>query len=246
MLEWGRAASKASLYLTWHLGFWLNGILAVMIILEQEFGQKHPFLPRWLFATFAIFGVIHGLIHSFVRRFYSRDLAREFLGMFLDTMLPTIPRSSEPEVGIRLHIMRLTGPRLQPVAWCRIENKKELNLRWTTQTGCCGLAARTGQTAVGDMAPYKGREYSAILHPEDKQPRWGLTEEHWAIVRDLGSVVSIPLFASKGRDRVIGVLNIDARVGLDEWLPESQQEEFFSRLQQHRGLLAWALELGEH
>lgn len=246
MLEWGRAAAKASLYLTWHLGFWLNGILAVMIILEQDFGQKTPFFPRWLFAACAIFGLLHGFIHSFVRRFYSRDLARNFLSIFLDTMLPGIPRADEPAVGIRLNIMKLTGDRLQAVAWCRMENRQEINLKWTTRTGCCGLAVRTGRTVFGDMAEYKGREYAAILYPQDKQPRWGLSEEHWSLVRDLGSVVSIPLFASKESDRVIGVLNVDARVGLAEWLPESQQEAFLSRLQQQRGLLAWALELGEY
>ncbi|MFZ5816541.1 MAG: hypothetical protein ACOY93_14785 [Bacillota bacterium] len=246
MLERGKALGKSLLYLAWHLGFWLNGILAVLIILEQELGAKTSYLPRWLFATFAVAGLLHGFIQSFVRRFLSRDLARQFLGVFLETMLPGIPRSGDEEAGIRANVMTLAGNRLKAVAWCRMENQRERDLKWTLQTGSCGLAARNGMTVFADLEQYKGKEYTAILYPEDMQPRWGLTEEHWAYVRDLGSMVSIPLFASASSTKVIGVLNIDARVGLEKWLPKSQQEEFLASLQHQRGLLAWALQLGEY
>lgn len=246
MLEWGRFLAKRILYLAWHLGFWVNGILGLVMILEQEFGTQSPLLPRWAFAALAIAGLLHGLIQSFVRRFYSRDLAREFLEILINTMLPGIPGSRDEAVGIRVNIMKLTGNRLRPVAWFRMENQKELELEWTIHTGCCGLAVRTRSTALGDMTEFKGQEYAAILHDEDKQPRWGLMPEHWSYIRDLGSVISIPLFLPGSADKVIGVLNIDARVGLKDWLPEPQLEEFLAGLQHQRGLLAWALQSGEY
>lgn len=105
--------------------------------------------------------------------------------------------------------------------------------------GACGLAVHERKPVVLDLGDWQRRPYQDILH-DDRQPRWGLTEEQWNRTASVGSVISVPLMR---RERVLGVLNIDAPIGLRSWLPQEREDDLLDRMHSVSGVLALLLEL---
>lgn len=229
----------------WLVGNWINALAAFGLLIERTFKDRFT-IPWQVFFCVTALTIIHGLTQTFGRKFIARQLSEEFLTTALHNFVLGFPEAEQREWGIRCNVMNREEDRLVIAASCKMDNEREKGCEWSIDQGVCGMAVRKGHAMWRDLGDVQGLPFHAIRNDDDHQPRWGLTEELWSYTRDLGSVVSIPLFHPKNPLEVIGVFNIDTQVPLLIWLPEDRRDQFMQRVQPLRGLLAWMLYQAHH
>jgi hypothetical protein len=144
--------------------------------------------------------------------------------------------------------MQLKGDKLVVIAAYPPKTDSVNTVDWTIDQGRCGLAVRDKEPVVQDFTDFQGRPYDALLSSIDKLPLWGLTREQWEHTRDLGSIVSIPIFSFGPSPIIVGVLNFDALKAKDQWLecgPDTK-EQFLKRVMIVRRVLGLILMVQSH
>lgn len=204
-------------------------------------------LPHFLFFLFLAFGVIAAVratVETVVRGWVGRRVAREAIGTLLQDLVSRIRTPEVTDVRLRCNVMKLARGGLRVLASAGgAMTEDERATEWLASgqhwQGACGLAVHERKPVVLDLGDWQRRPYQEILH-DDRQPRWGLTEEQWNRTASVGSVISVPLVR---RERVLGVLNVDAPIDLRSWLPPEREDDLLDRMHSVSGVLALLLEL---
>lgn len=206
---------------------WVLGALAILSAVGLYLARTVPHWPAalfWLALALGVGPVVAGAVGvGKAHQWVDDGLPSRILDALMRGLATRLDHADFKSFQLRCNVMRLDGGYLQIVAVPPGQGApsiEERRLRWAANEskweGACGRAVYSRQMVTLDIADWRGKPYEAILKTEDGQPRWGITREQWAHTRDIGSVLSIPLFEE---DRLVGVMNIDARAALDEWYP---------------------------
>lgn len=243
MLDRARSVARLAAHRFWLFGNWFSGAVAVGLWLEKSFKVE---IPTWFYSVVAGLGLVHGWTLTVGQRVVSSRLAREYMSIALTSVMGCFSEDEAKAWDLRCCVMRLQAGKLKVMAARRMEGDADISVEWKIGQGCCGLAAQRRTAVLQDLSEYQGRPYRILLRKEDDQPLWGMTPELWAKTGNLGSIVSVPLFANGGTYNLIGVVNVDAAVGLRTWLPEPRRSALLERLYALRGLLAESLARGDY
>jgi len=131
----------------------------------------------------------------------------------LSTLVDEIEAVLGPEFKgiLRANIMRPCDPYSLRIFCCVGGYKpKEMTMPWEIGKGVCGLAHSRGRMIYGDLQPQSSaKSYEDILDATGQTP-YGLSEDHWALTRNLKTVLAIPIYEANDARRRWGVLCIDS------------------------------------
>lgn len=226
---------------------WFGTLAAAGLYLDR---QAPRLLPAWSFFVFLGFGVLsllYSTAQTAVGGWVGHRLAQQVLDILLQDLGSRLRAQSKTPFGLRCNVMMMDRGFLRIVATGSGPagaTPTERALRWAAGDdqwqGGCGRAVQERRPVALDLSEWRGKPFEAILH-EDGQPRWGMTRDQWEHTRDIGSIVSVPLIR---HHRVVGVLNVDAAVGLRQWLPgDREDDDFLGWMHSVSGALALLLEL---
>lgn len=199
----------------WRNAWWLSVVVSLLLLAERVF-LLH--IPVWVFAVISAGMAILAIAHSFgpgmVRSQFGQTIMRVILRDLLDSFDPEIVSHAK----LCCNVMQLSGDTLTIVTAYPEKSDPKDSVQWTTMQGCCGQSIRNEEVIIQNFAEYRGKPYEALIRSEDGLPMWGITREQWEHTRDLGSIVSIPIFSFEALPVVIGVLNFDAYETTEAWL----------------------------
>jgi len=146
---------------------------------------------------------------------YAEDKLAQRLRSHLSTLIDDIETllGEEFEGALRANIARpYDASSLRIFCFACDYKAREISMKWETGKGVCGVAFARGQMVYGDM-----REQSRVTRYEDLmddtgQVPYGLTEEQWALTRNLETIIAIPIYEGNDRRRKWGVLCLDSTV----------------------------------
>ncbi len=205
---------------------WTPAVIAILLLFERTFLFA---VPMWIFVAALIVSALYGAAHTWGPRIAEEQLAERGLQTVLDDLL----HAHEDHIR-SCNVFKKRGRYLHIVAATSKTTKEELDLPWNWEIGqgACGLAVRDGKAYILDLIPYQVETYEQFTHAADSQPRWGLTNRHWALTRAIKHIISIPLYDKE--ERIIGALTIDTYK--DQW-PEAEIE---NSVAQRLAAVSWA------
>lgn len=201
---------------------WSGAVLALLVALKSLYPALNP-LFLWISAAAAVLGsVFHGFNTARNKHVFSVRAIKSFLRQLQADI------TEDFHVSVRCNLMVVgNGTLTQAVRYPTSSTKTPI---WEVGQGCCGICAKRQQPTLADLGDLKGKPYEELLIREDHQPMWGLTREQWEHTRDLGSVVSVPIFYPSDPSSVAGVLNVDSGECLSDWLPAERRDDFLRRV----------------
>lgn len=224
----------------WRYTLWLNVIVGLLLLAERWFLFR---IATWVFIVTSAFAIMLAIPQTFAPRFIRSRFGDEITRIILEDLLQTVEPSIRDRVHLRCNVMIRDGSALKMLAAYPEKTDPMGTVSWTVEQGCCGLAVRRQEPVVLNLVEFQGKPYDALLDPEDELPKWGITREQWEHTRDLGSIVSIPIFSIGPSPEIIGVLNFDATGSQQEWLEYAPdvKEQFFKRAMVVRRVLGLIL-----
>ena len=103
--------------------------------------------------------------------------------------------SSIPSFGLRIKY------------WIGNYSPRERKLRWNRGQGVIGRVYEDKKPILADLSHLHGSTYHEVAASSDPPQMWGITESHWEVTRQMGVVLSVPIFRGDSED-VIGVLTL--------------------------------------
>lgn len=94
-------------------------------------------------------------------------------------------------------------------------NEAERGIEWEIGKGCTGLAFQDRATVWGDLSPFQHMPYNEAKGFDGQLP-WGLTPSQWQLTNHLGSILAIPIAHPDDQTVMIGCLNVDSALPLEE------------------------------
>ncbi|PSR25667.1 MAG: hypothetical protein C7B46_20565 [Sulfobacillus benefaciens] len=177
------------------------------------------------------FSLLIAIPQTFAPRLIRSRFGDEITRIILQDLLESVDPEIRRKINLRCNVMVRDGSTLKMRAAYPEKTDPMGTIEWTTDQGCCGLAVRRQEPVVLNLIEFRGRPYESLLDPEDELPKWGITRDQWEHTRDLGSIVSIPIFSIGPSSAIIGVLNFDATGSKEEWLEcePYTKEQFLKR-----------------
>jgi GAF domain-containing protein len=185
--------------------------MLLMVLLAVGNQIRYPFS---LTLAFVVIAIVLAWKNYAVKSRRGRVLTRAKMEHVLAHLVNAVERYQcrQGEDSLRANIMILGNERLQIVASCRMANNLDQDITFAVGQGCCGEAYDSGQLVVGDLSSVYMDTWEETRR-EYGSPPWGITRQQFEKTRTLKSVLSVPMVQG---DRVLGVLNLDDKVPLDE------------------------------
>jgi len=150
---------------------------------------------------------------DFVGDAYAEDKLLARLRGHLSTLVDEIEAILGPEFegAIRANLMRPCDEARLRILCCVCSHKpSELKMRWEIGKGVCGVAYARDRMVYGDLRELSWAESYEELMDETGQVAYGLSEEQWALTRNLETILAIPIYEGNDPRRKWGVLCLDS------------------------------------
>lgn len=200
-------ATYVNLFLAW----FISGTDVVKSWLPQKFAV--PIIITMIWVT--RFGTVLAVVAFRQREKYKRIALQEKLIVTYLRRLSAVLGN-----GYRVNVMVLGKDRYLRIRWHRGRfSASELKLAWSAGgkdgliEGCCGLAVSDGGPVSGDWTPYKAAQFKEFRRPDGSTP-WGINEKQLPAIRNVGSVLAMPLPGPKNPAKAVGCLNVDSKLPL--------------------------------
>lgn len=234
------ARSQQLIVFLWRHARWLTALVSVLLLTERLFLFR---VPVWIFALISAGTIALAVIHSLGPRMVRSQFGQSIMRVILKDLLDSFDPQIVSQARLRCNVMQLTNDTLSILAAYPEKHDPMGSVKWTTLQGCCGRSVRERDVVIQDFGEYRGKPYESLKKPEDGLPLWGITQEQWEHTRDLGSIVSIPIFSFEAVPVVVGVLNFDAYETTATWLETESytKEQFLKRVMIVRRVLGLIL-----
>lgn len=208
-------SQRAVIVFLWRNAWWLSAVVSLLLLAERFF-LIH--IPLWIFFLISAGTIALAITHTLGPRMVRSQFGQIIMRVILKDLLDSFDHGIVDQSKLRCNVMQLDGDTLSILAAYPEKRDPMGSVTWTTQQGCCGRAVREQEIVIQNFDEYRGKPYAALIRSEDGLPLWGITHKQWEHTRDLGSIVSIPVFSFEPVPIVIGVLNFDAYETTATWL----------------------------
>ena len=221
---------------------WANVVLALALLMAR---YRLFHLPKWILFVFSAVAIVLAIVQEFAPRIVRSEslslIGSRIINLILRDLYNTVDESVRVGVSLRCNLMVLNGDTLTKIADYPKSTVDSGQVAWTINQGCCGVAVQTGETHVLDLGSHQGLTYQELL--KSGLNAYGMTAQQWAHTRDLGTVLSAPIFSVEDAPQVNGVLNFDARMPKSAWLDDTTYEQLLAQIMTIRSVLGLILML---
>lgn len=198
----------------------LIALIGVLLAFTNDLYQELEPIPKWLpdiiiikiiliiFIVYLTFKSIQG------KKAKNTKLKIAKLEDILEKCVQAVEelQNRKENKTLRANIMVPRGKQLEILASCRMGTDPDRDISFAIGQGCCGDAFDSHATATGDLQKIYRDNWDRTRMDYGSSP-WGITRDHYEKTRDIKAVISIPI---EYRKKVIGVLNFDDKVNLEE------------------------------
>ncbi|MDH7479892.1 MAG: hypothetical protein QHH02_07770 [Syntrophomonadaceae bacterium] len=198
---------------------YLGYILAMISIIANVGLRKLPSpYDNWAAGLLILTGLAGIASEWYKSAKLEKDIQRSALHDLLNHILCSVRalQNRRDTNTLRINIMENKNNQLVIIDQIGMSNDLDHDISFSLGQGCSGASAEINKIVVCDLTEVYDTTFELNCQKNNSKPPFGISKAHWEKTRDLKSLISVPIRHPKDPSKVIGILNLDDKISIDE------------------------------